>query len=736
MRVSVSYNIQTGTVSLKSADNGTVYFAEGYIRIETDAGIIDSRNTEYQSFATLDLEQPMGKAVAIKLSDKQTQCEIGIRISIEEQTRGFGCVVLLNNTSGRNVRVLTMDPLVIESGASEIFTGTKTGEVLYFRNGFHSWELSQASSIERGENTSHQYTVVHNTKTRNALVFGFTTAREQLTTVQLFGDPNGHLVRVVNRSHADNIPLEAGASCMSEELLVLAGTNAYQLVSAYINKLRTRMQAVSCIEVPQGWCSWYFYLTQPDENEIIENAKFLSQWIPEQVKWIQLDDGYQRSVGDWEPNERFEGGLQQLTEKIRALGFEAGIWVAPFIATERSNVFLQHPNWFVTDEEGKPLVVDQNPLWLGNYYAFDLTQIEVLAYIESVFKELKRAGFEYFKIDFLYHAVTEGKRLDETVPRGAVFRKALELIRRAVGDAIILGCGAPLGPCIGFVNAMRIGTDIAPAWRYDWGGGVYECSINTMTRAVMHDRLWINDPDCVLVRQEDTELTLDEVLLWVTLVAMSGGAFILSDRMMDVSEERLHIIERVLPVYRQGSVCLDYLDEPEPRLFAMPIKTDYEMWVVLAVVNLTADPIDIKMTLDKIGLANERVHIFEFWSQTYMGDSDTITISHLPPHSCRLLVIRPIMDRPTLLSTSIHFTQGAVEFSEIAWDSKSNELAFTLAIDTHRREAIYVISPNRYRFDEALIDGRRAAVTQDANIVKLESKFRKGQSVIFRFHPD
>lgn len=47
---------------------------------------------------------------------------------------------------------------------------------------------------------------------------------------------------------------------------------------------------------------------------------------------FQIDDGWQKSVGDWDVNtDRFPLGLKAVTEKIRSEGLIPGIWVAPLI---------------------------------------------------------------------------------------------------------------------------------------------------------------------------------------------------------------------------------------------------------------------------------------------------------------------------------------------------------------------------------------------------------------------
>ncbi len=65
-------------------------------------------------------------------------------------------------------------------------------------------------------------------------------------------------------------------------------------------------------------------------------------------------------MGDWlETGAAFGGDVQGVLKQIRERGFEPAIWVAPFIAEEKSHLFQQHPDWFVNDADGKPLRSDR-----------------------------------------------------------------------------------------------------------------------------------------------------------------------------------------------------------------------------------------------------------------------------------------------------------------------------------------------------------------------------------------
>ncbi|RLI61238.1 MAG: hypothetical protein DRO93_04865 [Candidatus Thorarchaeota archaeon] len=739
-RVTVTFDVERGCVSLAGLDSHTSYLSRGHIQIEADGITYDSGKMVLKSVNSIDFrgKRGSGKAMVLRLEDTDRNVEVHVRVGVTKGQYGFSIMTQLKNRSEEEMRIRTIVPLAVDvTNESRLFTGRSADEVRYFRNGFHSWELTQARRVEPGENLSHDFTVIHNTRTSASIVLGFVTMTSALCTISLTGSEGDaeRLSRVAAVCAMESVPLTPKASLMSEELLVLAGDNPHALLSEYVEVTADRMRAVPWKHVPTGWCSWYFYYTMPDEVEVLENVRFLSERFP-QVEWIQLDDGYQQAVGDWEHNERFAKGLAALVEQVKKYGFKAGVWTAPFIASQHSEVFKSHPEWFIRDSSGQPIEVGQNPLWLGAYYALDLTNPDVVDFVKSLFSGLRDCGFEYFKIDFLYHATQAGIRHDPTKTGAQALRIGLQAVREAVGDALILGCGAPLGPSIGMANVMRIGTDIGTNWRYDWGGGVYACAINTMTRAPLHRKWWINDPDCILVRQDDNDLTLDEVRLWLTIVALSGGSIIMSDRMMEVSEERLRLVDRLLPPYGRGAVAIDAFTNEEPRVFALKIDVAHGSWAVVAAVNLSERDVDISFTLDSVGLSEPvPYHVFEFWTETYEGTFEgAVQVRGLSPHTCRLFAIRPETETPSLLSTSMHFTQGAVEIRECVWDSQKNELAMTLARDCRHNERVFIVFSPRWKPREALVGGDTAGMKCVApEVIAIEGRFRDGQEIVVKF---
>lgn len=180
---------------------------------------------------------------------------------------------------------------------------------------------------------------------------------------------------------------------------------------------------------------------------------------------FQIDDGYQRAVGDWlDTNDRFPSGLATLARQVADAGFRPGLWTAPFIVFPQAKLAADHPDWFLRGRDGEPVWAAWNSHWGGNVYALDLSRPDVLGWVEELYRQLASLGFRYLKLDFLYAAAMEGDRAQASSGRECL-RNGLAAVRRGAGDdAFLLGCGCPLWPAIGIVDGMRIGPYVAPYW--------------------------------------------------------------------------------------------------------------------------------------------------------------------------------------------------------------------------------------------------------------------------------
>jgi len=336
-----------------------------------------------------------------------------------------------------------------------------------------------------------------------------------------------------------------------------------------------------------GWCSWYHYFHDITEDALRANLARAAAW-PFDV--FQLDDGFQSAIGDWlTTNDKFPSELDAIAASIAAAGRTPGLWIAPFIVAPDSRVATEHPDWLARYADGSPLFGMVNPEWGGGLdglqYALDTTHPAVLTHLEHVARTLVDAGFPYLKLDFTFAPSFDGVWADPSRTPAQRVRAGYEAIRRGAGDdTFILGCGVPLSHVVGLVDGNRIGPDVAPSWAieagYDFLPGYTDCQPatlhafrNTLARAHQHRRLWLNDPDCLMLRQAETRLSPAAARTWAETVAVSGGMALVSDDLALLDDDARRLLDEVVAIGREVDAaartgapprCGDILERPIP----------------------------------------------------------------------------------------------------------------------------------------------------------------------------
>jgi alpha-galactosidase len=276
---------------------------------------------------------------------------------------------------------------------------------------------------------------------------------------------------------------------------------------------------------PTAWCSWYHYFGAVTEEDVLENLDAASEHdLPIDV--IQIDDGWQREIGDWLAFSGRFASLPALADRIRQAGRRPGIWIAPFLVGARSELARARPEWFAGDAGHN---------WDQGLFGLDIARAE--GYLREVFGTLRSYGFDYFKLDFVYAGALGG--LD-------AYRHGLAVIREAVGpEPYLLGCGAPILPSIGLLDAMRVSPDIGPVYEPEDGDlsrpSQRAATLTTVGRAWQHGRFWVNDPDCLIARPE-----VERREEWARTVEKFGGLRASSDRIADLDEWGLATTRRLL----------------------------------------------------------------------------------------------------------------------------------------------------------------------------------------------
>lgn len=281
---------------------------------------------------------------------------------------------------------------------------------------------------------------------------------------------------------------------------------------------------------PRVWCTWYRYFEEVTSADVQENLRAIDE-LDLPVDVVQIDDGWSLGTGEWtKPNPRF-GSLPDTISAIRDSGRRPGVWLAPFSVGSRSDLAVRHPDW-LTGPAGYN--------WGDDLVGLDLTHPEVREYLVEVFSGLRELGADYLKLDFLYSGAVPGARREDVTPIEA-YRSGLALIRDTMGeDAYLLGCGAPILPSVGLVDAMRVSPDTFHEGGDDGSQGL-RGRMSVEARAWQHGRLWTTDPDCLVARP--TFALRDE---WADVVLAAPGVRGFSDRISELDEHGLDLVNRLL----------------------------------------------------------------------------------------------------------------------------------------------------------------------------------------------
>jgi len=431
---------------------------------------------------------------------------------------------------------------------------------------------------------------------------------------------------------------------------------------------------------PLGWCSWYQYYEKIDQDAIqlnLQSVKKMQSSIP--LDLFQIDDGFEKTIGDWfEHSPGFPDGLAPLAREIKASGMTPGLWLAPFIVHSRSKLAREKRKWFIRNSLGFPASAGFN--WNNFNKALDLTNPEALDYVRDVVRTaVEDWGYTYLKLDFLYAAAIKGTFKDRTKTRAQVLRMGLEAIRNAVGpNVMLLGCGVPIGSAVGIFDTVRIGADVAPTWLPDFIlpqaltseepnlPSTRNALQNTLTRAFFHNKWWINDPDCLLIRP-DSKLTLAEVRSLAAAIALTGGSLLLSDDLSNLPGERLRMVEQLIPLIGKPPRVLDWFDNPTPGLLRLDLGNQTGLWHLLGVFNWSDQPVDMRFPLSSFDLPVGEYYLRDFWEGSVQKISDgELVADAIPAHGVKLVSLRPnLPDLPIYLGSSLHISQGleVVEWS-------------------------------------------------------------------------
>lgn len=398
----------------------------------------------------------------------------------------------------------------------------------------------------------------------HSFTYGYIKNEDKLTFIGSLSERNGYTILYydMNENYLRIDKDVEGVTIDSEyvlfDLVTYEGSEnvVFDKYFAAMNISKPRMEFMC------GYTSWYNYFGTISEKQLLRDLDGMAKVVGNKADIFQIDDGYQKAIGEWLSVDegKFPNGMKYLADKIHSNGYRAGIWLAPFFVQHNSILKTEKPEWLIKDDNGKPLVGAIN--WGGKTLILDIYHPEAREYIKNFFHViLNEWGFDMVKLDFLYAACIK-PRLNKS--RGQLMCEAMDFLREACGDKIILGCGVPLAPSFGKVDFCRISCDVELSFKDRFYTRHTNREIvsaknamnNSIFRRHLDGRAFGNDPDVFFLRENDLtgkdeyfiprgrlQYTFEQKKLLAKINNMFGKVLFVSDNIGGYGEEEIKLLE-------------------------------------------------------------------------------------------------------------------------------------------------------------------------------------------------
>jgi hypothetical protein len=105
---------------------------------------------------------------------------------------------------------------------------------------------------------------------------------------------------------------------------------------------------------------------------------------------------------------------------------------------------------------------------------------------------------------------------------------------------------------------------------------------------------------------------------------------------------------------------------------------------------------------DALGLdPNVQYAGYNFWENTFVEAFQGPQAYTLRPSSCRVVALHRVLDRPQLLGTSRHITQGAVDLVSVTWNAETKTLEGVSRLVANDPYVLHIRMPECWRVDRA-----------------------------------
>ncbi|MCS7119614.1 MAG: hypothetical protein RMJ07_02685 [Nitrososphaerota archaeon] len=290
--------------------------------------------------------------------------------------------------------------------------------------------------------------------------------------------------------------------------------------------------------------------------------------------------------------------------------------------------------------------------------------------VKEIYGKIADWDIDYVILDFHYD-FTHNLSWERTAME--IFRDRYRQVREAVGKNVFIeACGVPFGPVIGFADAFRTSRD----WRPHLSDRVLS-GLKAMYH--LHGRCFWNHPEffdvsetpfCPANYPRPKPYSFERTRSWISLLGimclnMFAGGYL----QKFATNERVELYKKILPVYPGRARPVDLFENDLPQIYDLIVKKPFGEWHVVGLFNWSCtQKKTIRLDLGKIGLADRKVLVFDFWNRNFIGVQHGEIAFEIQPNDCKILSIHDFSESPTVISTDRHITQGGIELEDLRWE--------------------------------------------------------------------
>ncbi len=474
----------------------------------------------------------------------------------------------------------------------------------------------------------------------------------------------------------------------------------YDMVYAPINKKTVFPKP------PAGWMTWYAVQFNASEDVVLENAKWQSEhlknfgadavWID--WEWYHKDyHGYREDgVCCMVPDPvKYPHGLGYMADEIKKLGFEPALWIG----------FTNDPDMPDYVKENPEIILKKIETWVGTYY-YDITHPKYLnEFLPMACKKILDWGFKAIKYDTLPDIICMHERnhedaYDTDLTTQEAFRQMIKKTRESFGDDVyMLSCaGRPQTVlwAADIFDAARVGADI-----FDWDEFGRVGVMKVMQYYPLHNNALYADCDNVVLGEKFNNF--NQAASRIYFVSLLGLPMTLGDDLPKLPEDRVDLIKRCLPVMDVHPMdTKNHTHDSRVLSINMNIEKTYESYNVVDIFNMQHDPVRYETRLGAdLYLDEGYYHLYDYTKREYLGISDAKIELNLEPYESRIIAVRKKLDRPQIISTSRHITQGAAEIEKMEWNALDKTLKFSASLVENDEYAVTLYIPQGFELTDS-----------------------------------